>query len=147
MKSLLMVVATLIPSLSAFSQPGNVGDQVRALDKQQREGAIRGETTFEEQYTASDYLSINPAGVVSTREQVLARMKSGDVKLDAIDVDQEEVHVYGDIAVVTGREHVRGSFKAHAFDSWARYSRVWNLQNGTWKLLLFQETPIPNPGQ
>ena len=147
MKSLLMLVAALIPSLSAFSQPGNGGDQVRALDKQQRDAALRGETTFEEQYTASECVSINPAGVLSTREQTVARMKSGDVKLDAIDVDQEEVHVYGDVAVITGREHVRGSFKGHNFDSWARYSRVWKQQEGGWKLVLFQETPIAAPGQ
>jgi len=142
MKLLFMVVAVLLPSLSAFSQTNSVADQVLALDKQQREAALRGESTFEEQHTASEYISINPAGVLSTREQILARMKSGDVRLEAIDVDQEQVHVYDDVAVITGREHVRGSYKGRTFDNTARYSRVWKLQNGAWKLVLFHETPI-----
>jgi len=73
-------------------------------------------------------------------------MKSGDVKLDAIDVDQEEVHVYGDVVVITGREHVRGSYKGHTFENTARYSRVWTRQGGAWKLVLFHETPISQPG-
>jgi Domain of unknown function (DUF4440) len=145
MRWLFMTLATLIPSVTAFSQTGSIADQVRALDKTQREAALRGETRFEEQYTAAECVSINPAGAVSSREETIARMKSGDVKLDAIDIDQEQVHVYGETAVITGREHVRGSYKAHAFDSWARYSRVWIKQDGTWKVVLFQETPLPAP--
>lgn len=147
MTSILVLASTALLIASVFGQSTNVADQVRALDKQQREAALRGDTTFEEQYTATEYVSINVAGVLSTREQILVRMKSGDVKLDTIDVDQEEAHIYGDVAVMTGREHVRGSYKGHAFDSWARYSRVWIRQQGAWKLVLFHETPIPQPGQ
>ena len=55
------------------------------MDKAQREAALHGDTTLEEHYTASDCVSINPAGMLSTREQTVARMKSGDVKLDAIE--------------------------------------------------------------
>jgi ketosteroid isomerase-like protein len=73
-------------------------------------------------------------------------MKSGNVKLDSIDVEQEEVHDYGDVAVITGRERVRGSYKGQAFDHTARYSRVWIRREGAWKLALFQETPLPQPG-
>jgi len=147
MKLSLVLALTSLFTASAFGQSIKVADQVRALDKQQREAALRGETTFEEQYTANEYVSINPAGVLSTREQTLARMKSGVVKLEAIDVDQEEVHVYGDVAVITGREHVRGSYKGHTFDNTARYSRVWVRRESLWKLVLFHETPIAQPGQ
>ncbi len=87
MKSILVFAYVILSSALAFGQAANVADQVRALDKRQREGALRGETTSEEQYTARDFVSISPAGVFSTREQTLARMKSGDVKLDAIDAD------------------------------------------------------------
>jgi len=146
MRSLLVLASTILLSAPAFGQAVSTADQVRALDKLQREGALRGDSTFEEQYTASDYVSINPAGVLSTREQTLARMKSGNVKLDSIDVEQEEVHDYGDVAVITGRERVRGSYKGQAFDHTARYSRVWIRREGAWKLALFQETPLPQPG-
>ena len=147
MNPFLVLASTALLSASALGQSTNVADQVRALDKQQRGAALRGDTTFEEQYTASEYVSINPAGALSTREQILARMRSGDLKLDAIDVDQEEVHIYGDVAVIAGREHVRGSYKGHTFDNTARYSRVWIRQQGAWKLVLFHETPIAQPGQ
>ena len=146
MRSLLVLASTILLSAPAFGQAVSTADQVRALDKLQREGALRGDSTFEEQYTASDYVSINPAGVLSTREQTLARMKSGNVKLASIDVEQEEVHDYGDVAVITGRERVRGSYKGQAFDHTARYSRVWIRREGAWKLALFQETPLPQPG-
>ena len=147
MNHILVLASTTLLAATAFGQSNNAADQVRALDKQQREAALRGETNFEAQYTANEYVSINPAGVLSTRQQTLARMNSGGVKLDAIDIDQEDAHVYGDVVVITGREHVRGSFKAQSFDNWARYSRVWMRQEGAWKLVLFQETPIAQLAQ
>jgi len=147
MNHILVLASTALLTAGVFGQSSNVADNVRALDRQQREAAVRGETAFLEQYAASDYVSINPAGILSTREQSLARMKSGDVKLEAIDVDQEEVHVYGDVVVITGREHVRGNYKGHPFDSMARYSRVWIRREDLWKLVLFQETPIAQPGK
>lgn len=147
MKPIHALAAALVIPTPALAQNTNLADQLRGYDRQQREGALRGETRFEEQYTAADYVSISPSGAMSTRDQTLARMKSGDVKLDAIDVDQEQVHLYDDVAIITGREHVRGSFQGHAFDNWARYSRAWKQIDGAWKLVLFQETAIPAPAQ
>ena len=147
MNPLLALASTTLVAATALGQSASVADQVRALDKQQREAALRGDTAFMEHYAAPEYVSINPAGVLSTKEQSLARMKSGDVKLDAIDIEQEQVHVYGETVVITALEHVRGSFKGNKFDSTAQYSRVWILQDGSWKLTLFQETPVAHPGK
>lgn len=148
MRISLIVAALFATSLSAVGQTPSVADEVRALDRQLREAAIRGESApLDEKYTASEYVSINPGGMISTRQESLARVKSKDVKLQAIDVDQEEVHVYSNIVIVTGREHVRGSFKEHPFASNARYSRVWMKQKEGWKLILFQETPLPAEAQ
>lgn len=147
MRHIYVLALTTLFAATAFGQSASVAIQVLSLDQQQREAALRGDMTFQQQYTAGEYVSISPAGVLSSKEQTLARMKSGDVKLDTIDVDQEEVHTYGDVAVITGCEHVRGSFRGHVFDSWARYSRVWMRRDGAWKLVLFQETPIPQSVQ
>jgi ketosteroid isomerase-like protein len=90
-------------------------------------------------------MSISASGAVSSREQALARVRSGDVKLASIDVDDELVRVYGDTAIITGRVDVRGTFKGQPFEHKARYTRVWVKQNGEWKLATFQETPIAPP--
>ena len=56
MKPLFIVIAALVVSLPAFSQTSSVEDQVRNLDKQQREGALRGdESAFLERYAAANY--------------------------------------------------------------------------------------------
>jgi ketosteroid isomerase-like protein len=143
-----LVIATAMMALSApaFAQTGSAEQQVRNLDKQAREAAIHGDSEFEAQYTASDYMSISASGAVSTREQTLARVRSGDIKLSSIDVDEEQVRVYGDTAVVTGRVHVLGAVKGQAIDHKARYTRVWVRQSGAWKLVAFQETTIAPAG-
>src|SRR5262245_1500203 len=112
MKRFFLTAAILMAlSASSFAQAGSIEQQIRDLDKQHREAAIRGDASFEERVTTSDYVGITASGALSSREQAAARLRSGDVKLQAIDVDEEKVRVYGDTAVVTGRVHVVGTFK------------------------------------
>jgi ketosteroid isomerase-like protein len=80
-------------------------------------------------------------------ETILFLIKSGDVKLEKIDVDEEQARVYGNTAVITGRAHVLGAFKGQAFDRTARYTRVWVKLKGAWKLVSFHETLIPEPAK
>jgi hypothetical protein len=139
--------AGLLAAALAFGQTANTGGQLRNMDKQMRDAALRGDSSLDEKYLAKEYVAINSAGVLTTREQLLARLKSNDVKLQAIDVEQEEVHVCGETAVITGHERVRGTFQDHPFDNSAIYSRVWTKQHSEWKLILFQETPLRQAGQ
>lgn len=143
-RAVVTTIATIMLSMPVFGQVESVEQQIHNLDKQQREASLRGDFSFEDQRMASDYLAINSSGTF-TREQILARVRSGDVKLHAIDVDEEQIHIYGDTAIVTGRDHVRGTFKGQSFEQTAHYSKIWVKQNGAWKLALFQETPIIEP--
>jgi len=142
------LLAIAIFSLAApqFGQSGSVEQQIRNLDKQNRDAALHGDPSFEERYTTSDYMAIGPSEAISNREQALARARSADIKLSAIDVDDEHVRVYGDSAIVTGRAHIRGVINGQNVDAMARYTRVWVKQHGSWKLAAFQETPITQPG-
>ena len=144
MRQILALAALMVAfSASAFAQAGGVEQQIRDLEKQSREAAIRGDAAFAERTLASDYISIAPSGAVSTREQTLATARAGTMKLQSINVEDEKVRVYGgNVAVVTGHASVTGTDKGQAFTGHSRYTRVWVKQNGGWKLAAFQLTPI-----
>ena len=144
MRFFIVFTAAMLFAVPAFTQTESVADQVRALDKQQREATIRGDYSLEDSRTADGYVAISGMGVFN-REQIKQRVSSGDVKLQVIDVDEEQVHVYGNTAVITGRDHVRGTFKGQPFEQTSHYSRVWIKIDGAWKLVLFQETPVQQP--
>jgi hypothetical protein len=45
------------------------------MDKQMRDAALRGDSSLDVKYTATEYVAINPAGVLFTRDHVLAPAK------------------------------------------------------------------------
>jgi hypothetical protein len=55
---------------------------------------------------ADDLTFTNPLGVVQTKAERLAEIRSGGRKLDAVDIDDIQVRVYGETAVVTSRSDV-----------------------------------------
>jgi ketosteroid isomerase-like protein len=143
MKHVLFTATALLTlAIQGLAQANSVETLVRKLAQQQREAAIRGDASFEEKYLLPDYVGISPAGAITTREQSAARLKSGDVKLEKIDVSDERVRVYGNTAIIAGLVQVKGSFKGQAFEQTSSYTRVWIKQKGEWKLASFQETPI-----
>jgi ketosteroid isomerase-like protein len=143
MRRILAIAAfTLVVSASAFAQAGGPEQQIRDLEQQAREAAVRGDATFLERHATDDYMATNPAGVVRTRADAIEDLKSGAIKYMAIDLDDERVRVYGDTAVLTARVTLKATLKGQDISGQYRITRVWVKQGGEWKLVAFQSTRI-----
>lgn len=143
---LFVVLLTLAASAPALGQ-GSAEQQIRDLEKQSLEAAERGTgRAFGERYLADDFLFTDPMGGVMTKAQILARAKSTPGKGVVMEVDDQQVRVYGDTAVVTGRVTFTSADNPKP-DSRpaARYTRVWVNQGGSWKLVAEQLTRIAAP--
>ena len=64
------------------------------------------------------------------------------MKPTVIKDDQMKVNIYGNTALVTGVEHVEGTYKGHAglFD--LRFANVFVYRDHRWQLVRAQGTPI-----
>ena len=143
---LFAALVTLVAAAPAIAQ-GSVEQQIRDLERQSVEAAGRGPSgAFGERYLADDFLFTGLEGGVMTRAQILARAKSTPFKGVVIEVDDQQVRVYGDTAVVTGRATFTSadSPKPDSRPA-ARYTRVWVRQGGSWKLVAEQLTRIAPP--
>ena len=111
--------------------------------KQDRaQATVKGDTAFLDQNTADDYTFISPRGALRTKAQILADFKSGEIKFEGYDLDDLQVRVYGDTAVVTGRSTQKG--KAYGQDAAGQYrfTRVYVKKDGSWKSVAFQSTRV-----
>jgi uncharacterized protein (TIGR02246 family) len=90
----------------------------------------------------ADYTFVTPAGQVWSKAHYLGLMRSGDLKSGSYSRDDESIRVYGDTAVVIYRSSAQGTLKGETFNSQRRVTTVLMKQDGIWRALGRQSTPI-----
>jgi ketosteroid isomerase-like protein len=94
---------------------------------------------------ASDYVFVNPFGIVMTKAQRLELFRSGRMKLESYSRDQETIRVYGTTAVVIYRSTVRGQRGTQDISSQRRVTTVLLKRGGRWQAVSQQSTTITTP--
>jgi ketosteroid isomerase-like protein len=101
------------------------------------------DTAALDQIWSDDYSFINPRGVLVTKAQRLANVKSGATAFDDIEMQQERVNVRGNTAVDIGRLSLKGTkYSGKESSGEYRYMNVWTKDQGQWRLLANQITLI-----
>lgn len=69
----------------------------------------------------------------SDKQGVLSVLKSGDLKIESIELSGMKVHVYGDAAVVIGSAVQVGNFKGQPLTAAIIFTDTFIKQNGKWR--------------
>ena len=72
----------------------------------------------------------------------MARIKSSNIVLQSNTLNELDVRIYGDTAVVTGLATRKGSMNGKDISGSIRYTRVYVNTNGRWQVVAFQQTPV-----
>jgi ketosteroid isomerase-like protein len=120
---------------------GNVEQEIKNLQDQGREAALKGDTSFLEKYLADDYIGIGAEGQLLTKDHVIQRRKSGALKYESIDVRESKIRSYGDAAIVNSLASVKGTDDGKPFSGDYRATFVYVKQKGNWMQVSFQSTP------
>ena len=131
--------------------PTNQGRaSVLAVDEQQRAMVAAADVSGLTRL-AHPNLRINaPGGRVLSREQFLAKMRSGEIAAEGFERTAEDVSISGNIAVVMGRETftpVASSELGRTMGAkplQRRYTNVYVWQRGRWLWLARQASLLPN---
>jgi ketosteroid isomerase-like protein len=91
---------------------------------------------------APDYRHIRDNGEVADGAGFLAAISSSKLVIDPYKVDDFDVRIYGDVALLTGRTRMTGSYDGKQFKSHYRYTDVYVRRNGQWKVASVQITPV-----
>lgn len=94
---------------------------------------------------ADDCQLINYRGRKIDRTGVLAALRSGLLRFDSLATSDVQVRIYGGAGLVSGVQHQvarepGGDNRAHSKD--VRYTHVYLLREGRWRLVASQITPI-----
>lgn len=132
-------------SVSAFAagkSKGDIAEQLKKMEEARAQAAMKADTATMAEGMTDDYAMVTPTGEVQDKAAVLDSFKSGDRKIENIQLEDTKVRVYGNSAVVTGTSNIKGTNKGQDITGKYRYTRVYVKQAGKWKTAAFQQTKV-----
>ena len=115
------------------------------LENQIAQAVVQGDTAFMDRVWDDDFFYTGVRGEVKTKKDVLAEIRSGDLKFELMQFDDFRVRVYGETAIVTGHATTKERGPSGEITGRFRYTRVYVKRQGQWRLVAFQGTPIAGP--
>ena len=101
----------------------------------------RGDVTFFEGALTEAFVGVGPLGFMLTKEQWLGRFEGG-LSYESVAIDEVEVRLYGDAAVVTGRQKQAGTFRGNDVGGEFRVSVMLVERDGRWLVACWHASPI-----
>jgi ketosteroid isomerase-like protein len=94
---------------------------------------------------ADDFRMIDGYGNVETKQAFVAGIVDPKLTIDPYTVEEFDVRLYGDTALLSGRTHMTGKHDGKPFTSDYRYIDIYVRQAGTWKIVSVQITRLQPP--
>jgi ketosteroid isomerase-like protein len=142
----LLAAAALVPTMaaSAENRERDVAELTRLSDAWDK-AIIRKDEKAIADNMAEDFRQIDPRANLETKKSFVAGILDPKLTIDPYTVEEFEVRLYGDTALLSGRTHMTGKYDGEVFESNYRYIDIYVRRNGKWKIVSVQITRIPPP--
>lgn len=129
----------------AHAAPPALVAQLKAQADAWDQAIVRKDRAAIERNMADDFRQIDGRGHVETKASFVEGLVSPDLVIDPYTVEDFEVRVYGDTALLSGRTRMTGKYEGQAFKSHYRYIDVYVKRGGAWKIVSVQISRMPEP--
>ena len=119
-----------------------VEQEIRALEDRRYRAMLAGDAETLDQLLGAGLVYTHSTGAADTKAAYLAGVKAKTLTYRSIERAEEEVRVYGDAAVVSGRARIDVLVSSVLRQAQVRYLGVWAKGAQGWQLVGFQATPI-----
>ena len=89
---------------------------------------------------AEDFRHIGMSGEISDRAKFLKEIVSPDLVINPYTVEDFDIRVYGECALLCGKTKMTGIYKGKPFESHYRYIDTYRRVGGEWKVCSVQTT-------
>jgi ketosteroid isomerase-like protein len=142
MKAILAaVVLVLAVSCQAFAQAkpaapaksASVEQELIKLENDWNDAMVKRDVAALSRIVADDWTITDPDGTIVAKTEFLANFKSGVDAVSSAVADEMKVRVYGDAAVVLGRNTVKEQYKGKDISGQYRFTDTWIKKAGRWQ--------------
>ena len=140
-----LLALALWARLADAAPPSKLVAQLRAQADAWDQAILAKDRAAIEANMADDFRQIDGRGDVETKASFVDGLVSPDLVLDPYTVEDFEVRLYGDTALLSGRTRMTGRYQGKAFNSHYRYIDIYVRRSGVWKIVSVQISRIPEP--
>jgi ketosteroid isomerase-like protein len=130
------------------SQRHEYRHEIDHLEEDWRDAMVKGNTDALANLLSDDYTAITAMGVIQTKEETLASVRSGALQITSMNTSDRKIRLYGGTAVVTSVAEVNGTHNDQEMTGRYRYTRVYARNaSGQWKIVSFEASRIQEPSE
>jgi ketosteroid isomerase-like protein len=132
------VVAAVSLSPATRGASPDAERELLEINKEYDTASMRGDVAALERIFAEEFIYTNPQCEVLTKQQQIAVLSKGDLKLEDVKSDDVRVRIYGETAVMTGHFTARATRQGKPMKIDERYTAVWVRRDGRWQIVAEQ---------
>lgn len=130
------------PGASAVSDPRGAASVLAAQADAWDKAIVRKDRNAIEANMAADFRQIDGAGNIETKQSFVDGLVAPELAIDPYTVEDFDIRLYGDTAVLSGRTRMTGRYQGKPFASHYRYIDIYHHQQGRWKIVSVQITKL-----
>lgn len=137
MKKIITAFYSLLIFFLGYSQDKEIEKEVRQMEKERVSAFMTKDTAALLKIWAPDYFVNRPAGVVSTRDQVLGMVLSDTISFKNLEFEIEKIVVKKNFVIVMGSDTADPGEKSPYAGKilHRRFTHIWSNESGAWRLL------------
>jgi len=132
--------AAASPAKAADKSP--VAQTLMQMERDWGAAEIKKDYAAVEKILASDWVGIDYDGQVVFRAQAIADLRSGSSTLQSEDISDMKVRVYGNTAIVTGKDAEKSTDRGKDSSGTYVWTDVFVLRDGRWQVVASQSTRL-----
>ncbi len=130
------------PPLISDDPARTVAELTRQADQWDK-AIVRQDRAAIEANMAEDFRQIDGGGNLEDKASFIAGLVSPKLRIDPYTVEDFEVRLYGDVALLSGRTKMTGQYDGKPFQSHYRYIDIYVRRDGLWRIISVQISKIP----
>ncbi|MBB3120754.1 nuclear transport factor 2 family protein [Pseudoduganella violacea] len=111
-------------------------EEIRAIEERLRLAMLASDQIALDELISPELTFTNHLGQVCGKQDDLALHRSGILKFHLLQPSEQHIQADAQLAIVSVRMMVAGSYEGHAFSEDLRYTRVWRSSaDGKWTIM------------
>jgi len=139
----LALADTQAPMSRAAAEGERTTETLKQLELDWVDAERAGDSDKIAQIVADDWTGINHDGSKLTKERLIAHIKSGNVKIECVELGPMEVKVLGDVAVVQGSDFQKSTTNGNYTSGELVWMDVFTKRDGKWVAVRSQSAWAP----
>lgn len=133
---------TAAPPMADVDRPALIAELAAQADRWDKAIVAKDEAAIESNM-ADDFRQIDGAGNVETKTSFVRDVMAPELRIHPYAVEDFEVRLYGDVALLSGRTRMTGTYAGKPFATHYRYIDVYVRRGGRWQIVSVQISKLP----